>query len=160
MKPVGKASKSETLDASSISRLKKEKYLASFTEDEFRDLIVRPIFYRKGFEDGRDLCGPDEEGKDCVFFQNDLLSRRLMYAVQTKRGNLNLTRKVKESIIEAETQLKTALNTVVTITAGRLKFRPSCVILCTSGTINKSAREHLANSVNDPRLEFLVPRPR
>lgn len=155
MKPLGKPSKTQPLDAASISRFKKEKYLAAFTEDDFRDLVVRPIFLRKGFLDGRDLCGPSEEGKDCIFFQEDLLGRKLMYAVQTKRGNLNMTRKNQENVVEAQTQLATALNTVVTIAAKKERHRPTCVILCVSGKINKSAREHIVAEVKDPRVEFL-----
>jgi len=51
----------------SISRFRKERFLRSMTEDQFRDQVVRPLFLRKGLKDGRDLCGIDEEGKDCIF---------------------------------------------------------------------------------------------
>jgi len=45
MKPLSKPSKTHPLDAASISRFKKEKYLVSFTEDDFRDLVVRPEWH-------------------------------------------------------------------------------------------------------------------
>jgi hypothetical protein len=40
-----------------------------------------------------------------------------------------------------ETQLETALHTVVTTTAKKEKHRPSCVILCASGKINNGPRK-------------------
>ena len=48
----------------SIPRVEKLRRLSSMDESEFRDRIVRPLFYACGYTDGRDLHGVDEEGKD------------------------------------------------------------------------------------------------
>src|SRR5712675_2025294 len=84
-----------------IGRKKKHQFLQTFSEDDFRDSVVRPIFERKGLTFVRDTCGPDEEGKDCIFLGKDLLGKTLVYAVQTKRGNLNLSSKVLENVTAA-----------------------------------------------------------
>jgi hypothetical protein len=143
------------LDAQAISRFKKERVLLQLTEDQFRDLVVRPLMLRMGLEDGRDLCGPDEEGKDCVFFKADPIRKRIMYAVQTKRGPINMTRKATENVTEAQAQLRTALETSVSLVMPREKRKPDCVILCASGKINKAAREHIQAEINDTRLAFM-----
>jgi len=72
-----------TEKAKAISRFRKERYLLTFSEDAFRDEVVRPVFLRRGFEDGRDLCGPNESGKDSIFISRDLLGVVDIYAVQT-----------------------------------------------------------------------------
>src|SRR5689334_11847557 len=97
------------ITAGAISRTHKERFLKDMTEDAFRDEAVRPIFERKGLEFLRDNCGPTEEGKDCFFFGTDALGARLLYAVQTKTGNLNLSSSANDNLIRALTQVQTAL---------------------------------------------------
>jgi hypothetical protein len=143
------------LHAKQMSRFKKEKHLLQLSEDAFRDLVVRPLFFRLGLTDGRDLCGPDEEGKDSVFFKTDPIRKRVMYAVQTKRGNINMSRKATENITEAVAQLRTALQTSLTILNPREKRKPDCVVLCASGKINKTARDHIQQEVDDTRISFM-----
>jgi len=143
------------LHAKQMSRFKKEKHLLLLSEDTFRDLVVRPILFRMGLTDGRDLCGPDEEGKDTVIFKTDPIRKRVMYAMQTKRGNINMSRKATENITEAVAQLRTALQTSVTILNPREKRKPDCVVLCASGKINKAAREHIQQEVDDTRISFM-----
>lgn len=138
-----------------ISRHKKEFFLLSLSEDRFRDEVVRPLFLRKGLTDGRDLCGTAEEGKDTIFLNTDPLGITVLYAVQTKKGNLNLSKIAATNIIEAITQLKTALRTKITLTLQRKKLLPSNVILVTSGKINDRARDYIFNEINDPRILFM-----
>ena len=144
-----------SLRPESISRFKKEKYLEALSEDQFRDEVARPLFLHRGLTDGRDFCGRDEEGKACIFTDEDKLGMRLLYVVQTKKGNLNLAKKASDSLIEAKTQLQTALQTKVTFTATRERIYPSVAILCASGKINQSARNYIAGEINDPRLRFM-----
>src|SRR5437762_11553728 len=99
--------------ASKISRYKKERFLRAFTEDDFRDRVVRPLVLQRGMTDGRDLCGPNEAGKDSIFTTENLLGQQDVYALQTKRGNLNCGGKASQNVVEAATQLKTALETSV-----------------------------------------------
>src|SRR5712675_210315 len=91
-----------------ISRFKKHRFLLDLSEDQFRDGVVRPLFLRQGLTDGRDLCGPFEKGKDALFISTDKLGIEDVYALQTKKGNLNLARKAHANLLEAVTQLKTA----------------------------------------------------
>ena len=74
---------------------------------------------------------------------------------QTKKGNINLSRKVGANLIEAITQLKTASQTRVTFVKDKKRQLPAKVILCVSGKINDSAKEHIAQEIGDPRLIFL-----
>lgn len=127
----------------------------TFSEDKFRDLVVRPLFLLQGFKDGRDLCGPHEQGKDAVFVKADPLGNEDIYVLQTKKGPLNLTKKANSNVIEAVTQLKTALNTKVFLTKTKEKKFPIKAILCASGKINDHARQHIVGEVDDPRIEFL-----
>jgi hypothetical protein len=138
-----------------ISLFKKQRFLLSMTEDQFRDEVVRPLFLRQRLADGRDLCGPTEKGKDAYFVSTDELGIENVYVVQTKRGNLNLARKATENLLEAETQLRTAAQTKVLLLKKRKKQLPAKVILCVSGKINEAARDHIIERIEDPRLFFL-----
>lgn len=138
-----------------ISLIKKEKILKEMSEDEFRDSVVRPILYRRGFRDGRDLCGPTEHGKDALFVTTNPLGQDEYYGLQTKIGNLNLASKVTHNVVEIITQVKTALTTTYSLTAERKKILLNNVIVCTSGTINDAARKHIVEEVRDNRITFL-----
>ena len=62
-----------SIEAQAISRFRKERHLLTLTEDKFRDEVVRPLFLRLGYADGRDVCGPTEQGKDVIFSEHDKL---------------------------------------------------------------------------------------
>lgn len=138
-----------------ISRFRKYRFLLEMSEDQFRDEVVRPLFLRQGLSDGRDVCGPSEKGKDAVFVNVDKLGIEDAYVVQTKKGNINLSRKTEANLLEAMTQLKTAADTKVTFVKTKRRQLPVKVILCVSGKINDAAREHICQEISDPRLVFL-----
>ncbi|MBU1923678.1 MAG: NACHT domain-containing protein [Candidatus Omnitrophica bacterium] len=142
------------IDPSIISRFKKEKFLRELSEDDFRDLVVRPVFLKSGFKDGRDFCGADEEGKDCLFVETNSLGQNLFYVVQTKKGTLNMTKKASSNITTAVTQLKTALATRITLTETKQKVFSNFAMLCASGKINDKARRYICEEVNDTRILF------
>lgn len=139
----------------SISRIKKDKFLAEMSEDKFRDEVIRPLFYRLGYRDGRDLCGPLEKGKDAIFVEDNRLGQIDLIAVQTKKGNLNLASKATENVTTAITQLTTALQTSVPMLKTKRKCYPNKVFLCASGKINEHAKHHILEEVKDPRVTFL-----
>jgi hypothetical protein len=141
--------------AAAISRFKKEHHLQSLSEDSFRDQVVRPLFLRQGLKDGRDVCGPTEAGKDVVFISVDALGIENAYVVQTKKGNLNLGKKAGQNLIEAITQLRTALSTKVHFLFEKVYRFPTRAILCASGTINETARHHIQEEIQDARLAFM-----
>jgi hypothetical protein len=138
-----------------VSRVKKEQFLAAMSEDEFRDRVVRPVFERRKLKFVRHTCGSDEEGKDCICIGQDTLSRRIVYAIQTKKGNLNLASKASDNLINAVTQVRTSLETDIHLTEDKQKVRPDVVMLVASGTINNQARRHIHDNVNDPRIDFM-----
>jgi len=142
------------INPESISRFKKHRFLLDMIEDDFRDKVVRPLFLKAGLKDGRDLCGVDENGKDCIFVDINKLGQREIIAVQTKRGNLNLSSKVQSSIVTAITQLKTALNTKIPFLETKEKTRPQRVMLCVSGTINDKAKHYIIDNIPDGRIDF------
>lgn len=142
-------------DPALISRFRKERYLRQLSEDDFRDTIVRPLFLRLGFSDGRDLCGPNEAGKDTVFTEIDRFGVTTVVAVQTKKGNLNLGSNVSQNVVSAITQLKTSLETTVTLLAPKQHVRPHRAYLCASGKINDAARAHIMREVSSPNITFL-----
>ncbi len=76
------------LITSQLTQKQKRNYLLSLTEDEFRDKVIRPLFKRLGYLEGRDTHGPEEYGKDCVFFQIDELTGVNVTVVQTKAGDI------------------------------------------------------------------------
>jgi hypothetical protein len=139
----------------SISRFKKERFLLSMSEDTFRDTVVRPLFLRQGLQDGRDVCGVNEKGKDAIFISVDELGIENLYAVQTKKGTLTMSRRVNDNLIEAITQLKTAIATRVPLAAKHKKIFPARVFLCCSGKINENARQHIVDEVQDARIGFM-----
>ena len=138
-----------------IPQSRKQTFLESLTEDDSRDKVIRPLFYFKGYSGGRDTCGVNEQGKDCYFFKQDDFNAQVLYVVQTKRGDLNLSRKPATNLIEAITQLKTAIATPVKDHNHHREFFPSFVFLAASGKINQSARDHIVDQVADPRIRFL-----
>jgi hypothetical protein len=138
-----------------IPNEKKKKFLQKFTEDEFRDQVVRPLFVLKGLIHGKDLCGPTEDGKDCYFFYQDPVRGQLVYAVQTKRGDLKMSSKARDNVVSAVTQLQTALGTVVKNAATRQTYRPASIQLVASGEINQRAQDYITDEVRDNRIGFL-----
>lgn len=138
-----------------ISLFQKINYLKNLSEDDFRDKAIRPLFLRMGYTDGRDLCGPYEHGKDTVFGEKDRLGFELLIAVQTKKGNLNLASKTNSNLVEAITQLRTALETSITLVKNKSKVVPNRAILCASGKINDHARDHIIGHVSNPNIQFL-----
>jgi len=144
-----------TLDPKAISRFKKDKHLASLSEDGFRDQVVRPLLLRLGYSDGRDLCGPQEEGKDTIFSYADPLRNDNICAVQTKRGKIDLTSRPSTNLHATLTQLQTALATSIAVLNPPRKERPQKVILCASGTISHRAKAEIVATLSDPRLAFL-----
>lgn len=137
-----------------ISRHRKARLIRSMSEDEFRDQVVRPLLLRLGLRDGRDLCGPDEQGKDAVFIDTNKLGIDEVWAIQTKKGNLTLASSASTNVLNAITQLKTALETPVSFVHSRQSVPVSRVLLCVSGKINQNAREHIVSRVCDNRLYF------
>ena len=144
-----------SLDPSGISRKRKLLHLKELSEDEFRDRVVIPLFERHDFTAVEDLCGPNEEGKDCVFVQENSLGQTELYAVQTKRGDLSLARESNKNVETAVTQLRTAIATDILLTSPRReKRRPNKVVLCISGEISHNAKRHIIDKVDDPNLEI------
>lgn len=138
-----------------ISRIKKQKFLGALSEDEFRDSVIRPLFLRLGYSDGRELCGPTEAGKDALFSERDNLGFAVWTAVQTKKGNINLASQASSNLIQAITQLKTALETKYALLKDRQKVKPNRAILCASGAVNDAARHHIIEEVGNPNIQFL-----
>lgn len=143
------------IDPSTISLRAKLEFLGKFSEDDFRDRVVRPLFFRLGFSDGRDLCGPMEEGKDTLFTKLNPLTDFDIWVVQTKKGKLDLSSKSQSNLVTAETQLRTALNTRCPLTGSKVLRLPDKAVLCASGTINTNARKHIVAEINDPRITIL-----
>lgn len=138
-----------------ISRFKKETYLLKLSEDDFRDKVVRPLFLRLKLKDGRDFCGPTEKGKDVIFIQETAWNVDEIIAIQTKKGSLNLSKKQNANVVEAITQLRTALETKIFFILTKEKKLPAKVFLCTSGKINEASRIHIATEIKDTRLLFM-----
>jgi hypothetical protein len=144
----------DPFDPRLIPNHQKKKYLETFSEDEFRDRVVRPLYLMQGMTHGKDVCGPDEEGKDCYLWAADPIRKRALYAIQTKKGDLKQSSKLRDNVTAAEAQLRTALATFVHDAATKQKFQPACVVLVASGEINKAAREYITNQIPDPRIVF------
>lgn len=140
--------------ASVISQFKKRRFLTSLSEDDFRDQVVRPLFFRLGLKDGRDVCGPDEEGKDAIFLAPSPFGTSDVVVVQTKKGKVTLAGKARENLLNAIAQLRTAAETKVTFLKTKEKRLPAKVMLCASGEINSAARKHIGDEISDPRLQF------
>jgi len=138
-----------------ISRFRKERFLQGYSEDDFRDLVVRPLMYRLGYGDGRDLCGPTEKGRDAVFSEQDRLGYLKLVAVQTKKGKLNLASEATANLINVVAQLRTALAAPISLIKDKRKCFPEKVILCASGKINDAARDYIVDEIKDPRIAFL-----
>lgn len=138
-----------------LSHDSKRQRLAALTEDQFRDEVVRPLFMLQGFRSYRDVCGQDEEGKDCILLKDAEFGAIQLYAIQTKSGKLNMTRKASENIETAITQLRTALNTAVPLLSPPRMQKPDVVYLCCSGNTNTAARRHIVEALHDSRLRIM-----
>lgn len=141
--------------AKSISRAKKERFLLMMSENEFRDKVVRPLFLILGMKDGRDCCGPSEAGKDAIFIAEDKIGLIEISVVQTKKGPLKLAKEVSSNVVEATTQIKTALATKIALPNLRQKRIPNKIYLCASGKINSSARDYIVDNIDNPNIVFL-----
>src|SRR5262245_30867152 len=143
------------MDPTTIPFLKKRKFVAEMAEDDFRDRLVRPLFLRKGFIHGAELCGPTEAGKDCFFRMPAQFGGDYIAVVQTKTGNLNMGREPSKNVEQAATQLKTAMAANVQDIKTKRKRRPNFGFLCASGVINEQAKTHILDTVLNPNLTFL-----
>jgi hypothetical protein len=139
-----------------ISRTAKERFILKLGEDEFRDRVVRPVLLLRGYKDGRDLCGPTEQGRDALFYDYDRLENLEVTAIQTKKGSVNLAAKASANIVNLVAQLQTASQTTYALMKPiRAKVKASKTILIVSGKINESARKHLVDEVKETKLLFL-----
>ena len=101
------------------------------------------------------MCGVNEKGKDAIFVSIDELGMENLYVIQTKKGTLTMSRRVTDNLIEAITQLKTALATRVPLVNKHKKVFPAKVLLCSSGKINENARQHIVDEIQDARIQFM-----
>jgi len=92
-----------------ITQAEKAQFLASLDENSFRELIIRRLFKSLGFKDGRDLCGPEEFGKDAVFIEVDKFGDDSVIAVQTKKGGITMAGDPTKNLHTILAQLRTAL---------------------------------------------------
>lgn len=111
-----------------IARAKKERFILQMSEDQFRDEVVRPLLIRMGLQDGRDLCGPQEEGKDAVFVTKDPLGIENVYILQTKKGPLNMASRATSNVITAITQVRMASETKVYFPLSKQSRLPTKVL--------------------------------
>lgn len=140
--------------AEELSRDRKQLHLTSMSEDDFRDQVVRVICERQGLAFVRDMCGPDELGKDCIFEAQDPLGRTVVYAVQTKKGDLKMSSNARTNVANAIAQLRTALDAQIDLTNPRRRVKPDYVILCASGRVNEKAKRHINDELKDNRIGF------
>jgi len=138
-----------------ISQIEKEKFLQALDEDSFRDQVVRRLFKARGFRDGRDLCGPEEYGKDAIFVEEDKFGVLRYSAVQTKVGSITMAGDPSKNLHTILSQLRTALDTPHFCVSTKSKCLPSVVYLIASGKINDKAQSHIVDTVKDPRLSFM-----
>lgn len=136
-------------------RTRKQRYLLAMSEDDFRDKVVRPIFLQQGYIDGRETCGPSEEGKDCYFTKTAELSGTDIVVVQTKKGKITMASVPRDNLESLVTQLRTALNTSVDLVSEKRRLQPIVAYLVASGEINQRARSHIVEAIKDPRLKFI-----
>lgn len=138
-----------------INQEEKEKFLASFSEDDFRDRVVRRLFIALGYKDGRDLCGPEEEGKDAIFLEKDKFGDAQVTAVQTKVGSITLAGDPSKNLHGLLVQVRTALAQPHVCVRTKRKIPATFVYVVASGRINRAARNFVVDSVEDPRVKFL-----
>jgi energy-coupling factor transporter ATP-binding protein EcfA2 len=139
-----------------FSQAEKEKYLVSLSEDDFREIVVRRLFRRLGFADGRDLCGPEEQGKDAIFLEQDKFGGKSLICVQTKKGSVNLASDATKNLHDIRAQIRTALESPFKCVATKTVLFPSKVYLVASGRINESARDWITTNIGeDPRIQYL-----
>lgn len=137
-----------------IPDYQKKAYLAGLNEDDFRNNVVVPLFVELGMRRGKDVCGVDEDGKDTYLFTKDSLRANILYVIQTKRGDVKMSSKHTDNVLNLITQMKTALNTPVKDAKTHQKLYPVCVMLVASGEINKAAQEHIVDELQDHRIAF------
>lgn len=143
------------IDPQIVPLVKKRQFVAKLNEDEFRDLLIRPVFQRKGFVHGAELCGPSEAGKDCFFRTPAPFGLDHIAVVQTKAGNLNMGREPSKNVEQAATQLRTAMNSKVHDLKAKQKRKPNFGFLCASGQISENAKGHIIETLENPNITFL-----
>ncbi|MEA2553049.1 MAG: hypothetical protein QOJ65_1225 [Fimbriimonadaceae bacterium] len=136
------------------SHASKLAYLASFSEDDFRDLCVRPLLKLLGMTYYRDLCGVDEEGKDAILIGRGPLQEEMVYAIQTKKGKITMAASANEDLLTALRQVRMSAETVIDLPWARRSSRPDAVYLIASGEINYKARRYIVSQVSEAHLHF------
>jgi len=78
-----------------------------------------------------------------------------VYVVQTKKGPLNMSGKATANVITAVTQLRMASQTKVYFPLAKESKLPTKVVLCASGKINQSAKQHIVREIPEANLVFM-----
>jgi hypothetical protein len=144
----------DMMDPKLVPLFKKQEFLSTFSEDDFRDKVIRPLYLLKGLKHGKDICGNDEDGKDCYLWGEDAVRGQILYVVQTKKGHLKMSSKAQDNVTSVTAQVRTALSTPVKNSATRQSLFPDYVILAVSGEINKKAQGYITDEIKDRRIIF------
>jgi uncharacterized protein YuzE len=140
--------------ARAIPRTRKARFLLSLSVVDFLNRVVKPLFSRQGLSHEEDL-DEGERSNASVFSTVDQLGMLDRYIVLAHRGSLNVA---GDNAATVDALARRIMGLLSLKTAGRstsIKRPPTKLILCTSGTINESARARITQLVGDPRVFFL-----
>lgn len=131
-------------------------YLRSITDEaKFRGFAIK-LFRELGFCEVRETHGPDERGKDLVFYEKNRMGEIEFVGVQAKVGGLHGNVSRKGNVTAVWLQTVEALNGRVH-KGGENHYLDKFVVL-TSGEISSSARQKLADFLRptkyDKRIYF------
>lgn len=140
----------------SITQAEKEKYLLDLSEGDFHEKVVRRLFKRLGFVDGRDSSVSEQQDGSSIFFEEDKMGLRHLVVVHTAKGAINLAADALKGLQEIQEQILRTLDSPVEGAVSKTPLHASKIYLVASGRVNQSARDWITStSRNDPRIQYL-----
>jgi glutaredoxin-related protein len=127
-----------------------QQKLIAFSEKELQSRIIEPLLRADGFEQVRDVSGPNEKGKDLIAIKTEM-SGSILYAIQIKK--IEVTGKVQTttSLLNLFHQLKQAIIEPTFDPFTNSSRVPDVLLFITPYRINRHAFDAARASYNDIR---------
>lgn len=122
----------------------KLKKIESLNEALFRKEVIVPLLKKMGYEKVRETHGPDELGKDIVFYEPSKLGG-FHSAVVVKVGNISGAASGEKNLATVLTQIDMAFENPFFDYEDKQNYQINKVIVWTSGNISSSAQKQIQN---------------
>ena len=130
-----------------------KEQLQKLSEDELRKKIIIPLLKVTNFEHIKDLCGPNESGKDILYVRRDLLSSTYITGAVLLKNEKDITKSGKSDIRKIADQAREAItNPIPDPLDPHKETNIREIYVITSFDIAMEAMKHIHTTLNNSQL--------